>query len=67
MFIYGLFNKLFISLSLRNGMPGLLARYEINTDADGRRYDETQKLPLNVADGAEERHEKPQGTAFKCG
>jgi len=48
-------------------MPGLLARYEINTDADGRRYDETQKLPLNVADGAEERHEKPQGTAFKCG
>jgi len=44
-FIYGLFNKLFISLSLRNRMPGLLARYEINTDADSRRYDETQELP----------------------
>jgi hypothetical protein len=35
----------YVSLSLRNGMLGLLARYEIDTDAEGTKCDETQELP----------------------
>jgi hypothetical protein len=44
-FGYGLFNKLFLSLSLRNGMLGLQAGYETDTDAEGSSSDETQELP----------------------
>ena len=47
MFIYGLFNKQCISLSLLKGMLGVLTSYEIDKGVrvEGRRCDETQELP----------------------
>jgi len=44
-FICDLLNKLFLSLSVRNGILGLLASYEIDTDVEGSRRDVTQELP----------------------